>query len=88
MSEKSFAVASVSVAIVWGTFFYPPAPHQSGANELRPAITDSDSAPPARVQHAAVVLAPAKPGVQHAPPQIECAPGVINRTANCSIAQN
>lgn len=25
MSEKSFAVASVSVAFVWGTFFYPPA---------------------------------------------------------------
>ncbi|MES2319862.1 MAG: hypothetical protein V4631_20475 [Pseudomonadota bacterium] len=24
MSEKSFAVASVSVAIIWGTFFYPP----------------------------------------------------------------
>lgn len=29
MSEKSFAVASVSVAIVWGTFFYPPAPRQA-----------------------------------------------------------
>ena len=24
MSEKSFALASVSVAIIWGTFFYPP----------------------------------------------------------------
>jgi len=29
MSEKSFAVASVSVAIVWGTFFYPPMPHKA-----------------------------------------------------------
>lgn len=29
MSEKSFAVASVSVAIVWGTFFYPPTPHRA-----------------------------------------------------------
>lgn len=29
MSEKSFAVASVSVAIVWGTFFYPPTPNNA-----------------------------------------------------------
>jgi hypothetical protein len=28
MASVSFAVGSVSVAIVWGTFFYPPpAPH-------------------------------------------------------------
>lgn len=25
MSEKSFAAISVAAAIVWGTFFYPPA---------------------------------------------------------------
>lgn len=31
MSEKSFAVASISVAFVWGTFFYPPAPQVADA---------------------------------------------------------
>ncbi len=26
MSEKSFAICSIGVAVVWGTFFYPPPP--------------------------------------------------------------
>jgi hypothetical protein len=28
MSEKSFAVGSVAVAVIWGAFFYPPPPPQ------------------------------------------------------------
>jgi hypothetical protein len=30
MATSSFAVGSVSVAIVWGTFFYPPPPQRVG----------------------------------------------------------
>ncbi|MES2018505.1 MAG: hypothetical protein V4484_18605 [Pseudomonadota bacterium] len=53
MSEKSFAVASVSVAIVWGTFFYPPTPRAA-----KPAATEAAAvvakpvARPAAVLHA------------------------------------
>ena len=39
MSEKSFAVASISVAFVWGTFFYPPAPQDS--NRVESTISTS-----------------------------------------------
>jgi len=34
MSEKTFAVASISVAFVWGTFFYPPAPQNPTQSDL------------------------------------------------------
>lgn len=46
MSEKSFAAASISVAFVWGTFFYPPAPHQS--NRVEAVITATAGQPAER----------------------------------------
>jgi hypothetical protein len=92
MSEKSFAVASVSVAIVWGTFFYPPAPRPAGSDDARPAITTTDSD---RVEHARsapppLVLIPvaAKQTMHNVDKKMACAPGVINRSPQCSIAQN
>ncbi len=39
MSEKSFAVASVSVAFVWGTFFYPPAASDVARLDAGPAAS-------------------------------------------------
>jgi hypothetical protein len=68
MSEKSFAVASISVAVVWGTFFYPPAPQHSAetvapmtieqpverARAVRPAINGS-----------ALALSPAAMKISH-----------------------
>ncbi len=43
MSEKSFAVASVSVAVIWGTFFYPPSPHASKQQAPQSAFSQEDS---------------------------------------------
>lgn len=39
MSEKSFAVASVSVAIVWGTFFYPPMPQKASRTDVAAPVS-------------------------------------------------
>jgi len=52
MATTSFAVGSVSVAIVWGTFFYPPPPDRS----LKRAI----AAPAVVVQPQAVADGPVR----------------------------
>ena len=52
MSEKSFAVVSVSVAIVWGTFFYPPTPRASKQSATATApVVAKPAARPAPVVH-------------------------------------
>jgi len=45
MSEKSFAVASVSVAIVCGVFFYPPLPKHPPKHVAMPVAVDANSMP-------------------------------------------
>ena len=52
MSEKSFAVGSIAAAVIWGAFFYPPAPPQRMQPSLKPAPA-SAAARPARLAHAA-----------------------------------
>jgi hypothetical protein len=97
MSEKSFAVASVSVAIVWGAFFYPPAPRLPGSDEARPAPIEAASELPLRPEglsrHAVLTPAPAhnahpSSDKHNSEPKNDCPPGVINNSAKCSIAQN
>lgn len=52
MSEKSFAVGSVAVAVLWGAFFYPPPPPQRAPHSVKPAAA-SPQRKDARVAHAA-----------------------------------
>jgi hypothetical protein len=67
MATASFAVGSVSVAIVWGTFFYPPpAKHALSAPAMAsqtqraaPVITPPEAPPkaaPLPKQHPALAL--------------------------------
>lgn len=44
MSEKSFAVGSVAAAVIWGAFFYPPAPPQRVLS-LKPAPATAAARP-------------------------------------------
>lgn len=46
MATTSFAVGSVSVAIVWGTFFYPP-PAKQVQETVQPAPVITPQANPA-----------------------------------------
>ena len=48
MSEKSFACATVTVAIAWGTFCYPPPPPQR-VQELQLQQIERVPAPPLRL---------------------------------------
>lgn len=59
MSEKTFAVASISVAFVWGTFFYPPAPQNAGQTDA--IVTLEQTVEPAPSSHPA--LGATKPGL-------------------------
>ena len=54
MSEKSFAIISVTAAIVCGTFFYPPPPPP------RPATPPKAAAIPAAQKSVVAVRAPAQ----------------------------
>lgn len=50
MSEKSFAVISVAIAVVCGVFFYPPPPPER-AQQLQPPqqhLSRNGANPPAR----------------------------------------
>lgn len=68
MATTSFAVGSVAVAIVWGTFFYPPpaqhadsAPAVSAPTRVAAPLVNAPVAPPKAallpVQPPALVLA-------------------------------
>lgn len=63
MSEKSFAVASVSVAIVWGTFFYPPMPHKVDRADANTPVSSSVS-----VDSLRAAKAPLRPANLHLGP--------------------
>jgi hypothetical protein len=63
MSEKSFAVASVSVAIVWGTFFYPPMPHKAQRTDANLPVSSGVSVDTLRA-----AKAPLQPGKAHLTP--------------------
>lgn len=39
MSQKSFALVSVSTAIVWGAFFYPPPAQRAAPAVTAPAVS-------------------------------------------------
>ena len=64
MATTSFAVGSVSVAIVWGTFFYPPPARQGMATPAvvseAPRTAPVAAAPLAPASLAPASLAPAK----------------------------
>lgn len=65
MATSSFAVGSVSVAIVWGTFFYPPPPERAGerATAVPSAVERPESVrrePVRLATHAMPTLTPAK----------------------------
>lgn len=64
MSEKSFAVASVSVAIVWGTFFYPPMPHRAHSTDANLPVSSGVSVESLRAAKAA----PLRPAKAHLTP--------------------
>ena len=49
MSEKSFAIGSVAVAVVCGVFFYPPPPASQAQHSSKAAPTGA-----APVKHAAL----------------------------------
>lgn len=50
MSEKSFAVISVSAAVVCGVFFYPPPPpHRAPQPGNRVVSAPARTAPPAQL---------------------------------------
>jgi hypothetical protein len=63
MSEKSFAVASVSVAIVWGTFFYPPMPHRAHRTDANLPVASGVS-----VESLRAAKAPLLPAKAHLTP--------------------
>jgi hypothetical protein len=66
MSEKSFAVASVSVAIVWGTFFYPPSPQRSAPVDASAPISAEVTVERLRIDKGSLLpkVAPSHPVVQ------------------------
>jgi hypothetical protein len=80
MSEKSFAVASVSVAIIWGTFFYPPSA-QSHRVEANTAVAGIASPRPVDPQIPQVALntGPRTVALNHG-----CALDVANATRTCA----
>jgi hypothetical protein len=80
MSEKSFAVASVSVAIIWGTFFYPPSA-QSRRVEANAAVAGKASARPADHQIRPIALNSAP---RSAALHTGCAPDVARDAPSCA----
>jgi len=65
MATTSFAVGSVSVAIVWGTFFYPPPPERSVKRAIAvPAMVEQpESVPRAAVRLATHTMPTLQPAV-------------------------
>ena len=63
MSEKSFAVASVSVAIVCGVFFYPPLPKHPSKQVAMTAAVDANSSIPVAAKQ--VSLSPPTAEAKH-----------------------
>lgn len=61
MSEKSFAVASVSVAIVWGTFFYPPTQHKAEQSEAATPVSAAVSVERLRADKGALLVSASRP---------------------------
>ena len=61
MSEKSFAVASVSVAIVWGTFFYPPMPHKAIPADASTPISAGVTVERLRADKGSLLPTPSRP---------------------------
>lgn len=61
MSEKSFAVASVSVAIVWGTFFYPPMPRKAVPADASMPISAEVTVERLRADKGSLLPAPSRP---------------------------
>lgn len=86
MSEKSFAVASVSVAIIWGTFFYPPTPHAAQADTPAIVAPAEPVAAAPRAPGPLVMLktATAAPEAQATPSRSRCAIARINGMDNCA----
>ena len=94
MSEKSFAVASVSVAVIWGTFFYPPMPHKTTRADANLPVSsgvsidtlraDKGSLPPANPRLRPVALNAPLPagGLRH-----DCAFVGAQRAAGCAPLQ-
>jgi hypothetical protein len=86
MSEKSFAVASVSVAIIWGTFFYPPTPHVAQTGTPAAAAPAEPVAVVTRAPGPLVMLktAGSTPAAQANPSHSRCAIARINGMDNCA----
>jgi hypothetical protein len=79
MSEKSFAVASVSVAIVWGTFFYPPMPHSAQRTDPNAPVSADVS-----VEGLRAAKAPARPANPHlSPVALNAAPSGSGLNNDC-----
>lgn len=76
MATTSFAVGSVSVAIVWGTFFYPPPPDRSAkrataAPEALVVQPETVADTPVRLAtHTMPALKPAVMSTMQAPPAL------------------
>lgn len=83
MSEKSFAVASVSVAIVWGTFFYPPTPSKTSGADIVAPVAAGVSVERLRLDKAS--LGPAPLSAPERPAAVKTALGSQSAT-DCTFA--
>ena len=88
MSEKSFAVASVSVAIIWGTFFYPPMPraakHAAAVQNLAEPGAEQSSQKSARPAGPLVLLSAASHTAAGKATGNDCAIARIHGAADCA----
>ncbi|SHG73823.1 hypothetical protein [Massilia sp. CF038] len=77
MATVSFAVGSVCVAIVWGTFFYPPPPKEGRAPSAVSTADEPLRAPaPSRPVHAGPLKHPPSVVSQLTePPMLQLASG-------------
>ena len=86
MSEKSFAAASVSVAIIWGTFFYPPMPrapkHAAVVQTLAEPGADQTAQKPERTAAPVLPSAASNSSAGKATGN-DCAIARIHGSANC-----
>jgi hypothetical protein len=90
MSEKSFAVASVSVAVIWGTFFYPPMPHKTARVDANLPVSAGVSVDTLRADKGALrpANAPLRPvalntALPDSTSRHDCAFTGAQRAANC-----
>ena len=88
MSEKSFAVASVSVAIIWGTFFYPPMPraarHAAAVQTLAEPGADQTAHKPERTASPLALLSGASNTSAGKATGNDCAIARIHGSADCA----